>query len=112
MRRIVIAIGLLSITCLAGCSLTLPVRGSMENSDEKFTGTATGELDGAGTLHLVSSAGRTCDGTFVYVNRRQGEGTVECTDGVTGTFSFVSTGNRGTGSGTLRGSRFTFVFGG
>ena len=101
----------LFIFSVSACSLTLPVRGSLENSSEIFNGTATGYLDGAGELHLTSSLGRTCAGTFVYITRRQGEGTVECSDGATGPFSFVSTGSRGTGSGTLRGERFIFTFG-
>lgn len=96
---------------LAGCTMTLPVRGLLENSGERFVGTAVGQMDGAGDLHITFTNGRTCAGAFVYVNRRQGEGTFECSDGATGPFSFVSTGRRGTGSGTLRGDRFTFTFG-
>jgi hypothetical protein len=91
--------------------MTLPVRGSLESNGERFTGTATGYLDGAGDLNITFANGRTCDGAFVYINRRQGEGTFECSDGATGPFSFVSTGRRGTGSGSLRGDRFTFIFG-
>ena len=98
---------------LAGCatSLTLPVTGQMETGDETFTGTATGYMDGGGDLTIVSDRGRTCEGTFVYVTRRTGEGTFTCDDGSSGPFKFVSTGTRGTGTGRLGGEQFTFTFG-
>jgi hypothetical protein len=96
---------------ILACSLTLPVQGSVQNSAETFTGTATGYIDGAGDLHIVSNEGPVCDGNFVYVNSRQGEGVFTCSDGRTGPFQFVSTGKRGTGHGTLGGQNFTFTFG-
>lgn len=96
---------------LAGCSMTLPVRGQLDSGAEIFTGSATGYMDGAGTLEIVSNAGRTCAGDFVYVTRREGSGTFLCDDGQSGPFSFVSTGSRGTGTGTIGGRVFTFTFG-
>jgi len=45
------------------------------------------------------------------VNGRQGSGTLKCSDGRTGRFDFVSTGQRGTGDGVLHGAPFTFTFG-
>jgi hypothetical protein len=111
MRHHGIIVGVACALFLGGCSVTLPVRGSVENTGEKFTGSATGDMDGAGNLQIAFASGRTCSGEFVYVTHRQGEGTFECSDGATGPFSFVSTGTRGTGSGTLRGDQFTFTFG-
>jgi len=99
-------------TALTGCSMTLPVRGLIQNSNETFTGTATGYTDGSGDLTLVSNMGATCTGNFVYVTRRNGEGVFQCSDGRSGPFTFVSTGSRGTGQGDLGGDRFTFTFGG
>jgi hypothetical protein len=96
---------------VSACSLTLPVHGSVQNSGETFTGTATGYMDGAGDLRIVSSNGPVCDGNFVYVTSRQGEGVFTCSDGRTGPFQFVSTGKRGTGYGTLGRQNFTFTFG-
>lgn len=96
---------------LMACSMTLPVRGQIQNSDETFTGTATGHLDGGGELLIVSNKGATCKGNFVYVSNRDGEGVFTCDDGRTGPFQFVSTGTRGTGYGDLGGQRFTFTFG-
>ena len=96
---------------LSGCSMTLAVRGQVQNSDEMFTGTATGYMDGGGNMTLVSSKGAVCKGNFVYVTRRNGEGVFNCDDGRSGPFQFVSTGTRGTGYGDLGGQRFTFTFG-
>jgi hypothetical protein len=89
----------------AGCSVTLPVRGQVQNSPETFRGTATGHLDGGGNLHMVSSKVTVCQGNFVCVNHRQGEGVFNCDDQRSGPFTFVSTGRAGTGYGTLGGDR-------
>lgn len=102
---------LLGAATLSACSVTLPVHGQVQNSDETFTGTATGGLSGSGTLTIVSSKGATCSGNFVYVTERTGQGVFTCSDGRTGPFNFVSTGMSGTGYGDLGGQRFTFTFG-
>ncbi len=96
---------------LSACSVALPVRGQIQNSDETFTGTATGGLSGSGTLTIDSSKGAHCSGNFVYVTGRTGQGVFSCNDGRTGPFEFVSTGMSGTGYGDLGGQRFTFTFG-
>ncbi|MDZ7918494.1 hypothetical protein [Rhodoferax sp.] len=97
---------------LTGCSMTLPIRGQMQNSDETFTGVATGYLDGGGDLKIVSNKGVTCQGNFVYVTDRQGRGIFTCDDKRTGPFEFVSTGRRGTGTGEMsNGDRLIFTFG-
>jgi len=54
---------------LVGCSMTLPVQGLVEGSDETFSGSATGYWDGGGTLQLTSNRSVTCTGDFVYVGR-------------------------------------------
>lgn len=95
----------------SACSMTLPVEGTVQGSDETFSGTATGYIDRSGVLTIVTSEGATCEGDFVYVTSRQGEGVFTCDDGRSGPFTFVSTGTRGTGSGDLGGERFTFTFG-
>lgn len=96
---------------LSGCAMTLNVRGQSAGGDETFTGTATGYMDGAGTLTITSNKGRQCTGDFVYMNSRQGAGTFTCNDGASGPFNFVSTGQRGTGTGTIGDTKFTFTFG-
>ncbi len=104
----------LAIITLTGCSLTsmtLPVKGLMENTSETFTGQATGYMDGSGSIKLISSNVTVCDGNSVYVSSRRGEGIIYCDDGRSGPFEFVSTGKRGTGFGTLNGQKFVFTFG-
>ncbi len=96
---------------MSSCSLTLPVRGQVQNSEETFTGTATGYFGGGGDLQIVSNKGAVCKGNFVYVTSRKGEGVFNCEDGRSGPFQFVSTGKSGTGHGDLGGSKFTFTFG-
>lgn len=103
-------LGIVMVT-FTGCSMTLPVRGQIQNTNETFTGTATGYIDGGGDLTIVSNTGAKCTGSFVYVTRRNGEGIFKCDDGRSGPFEFVSTGTRGTGFGDLGGQRFTFTFG-
>lgn len=104
---------ILPIACLAltACSMTLPVKGQVQNTPETFTGTATGYLDGSGDLKIVSNLGAVCEGDFVYVTKRTGEGIFSCEDGRTEPFNFVSTGKKGTGHGSLGGHAFTFTFG-
>lgn len=101
----------LTAILVSACSMTLPVKGTVQNTNETFTGTATGYIDRSGVLTIVTSEGATCDGDFVYVTSRQGEGVFTCDDGRSGPFQFVSTGTKGTGHGDLGGERFTFTFG-
>lgn len=91
--------------------MTLPVKGRFESGAVTFTGTATGYLDGSGTISLVASNGLTVKGDFIYVTNRQGEGTFTASDGRSGSFQFVSTGQKGTGTGTLGDDKVTFTFG-
>ncbi len=105
----ILAIAFTSV--LPACSLTLPVRGLVQDSDEKFIGTATGYSDGSGHLEVLSTSGVKCRGNFVYVTSRMGEGVFECADGRSGPFRFVSTGTRGNGQGNLGKQIFTFTFG-
>lgn len=102
---------LLSLFLLAGCEASVPVTGASEDGLETFTGTASGGLDGAGTLNIKTSRGMSCEGAFVYATEREGKGTFRCSGGTGGTFEFVSTGTRGTGTGVIGGRRFTFTFG-
>lgn len=100
-----------ALIALAGCSMTLPVRGQVGQAGETFAGTATGYMDGAGDLTVTTSKATTCTGAFVYETARRGAGTFTCSDGRTGPFEFVSTGSRGTGTGRLNGEVVTFTFG-
>lgn len=112
-HRPLLGLATLSVASLgiSACSMTLPVAGLVQTTGERFSGTATGYMDGAGELTVVSTGGATCRGKFVYVTSRTGEGVFECDDGRSGPFTFVSTGSKGTGVGNLGGERFTFTFG-
>ena len=68
-------------------------------------------MGGDGDLTIIASNGLTCTGDFVYVTRRNGEGTFVCSDGRSGPFSFVSAGSRGTGTGKIGNDIVTFTFG-
>jgi hypothetical protein len=113
MRAMSAVVGLGIVGAVSGCAttLTLPVAMAMQNSAERFTGTATGHTDGAGEVEVTSTAGQKCVGRFVYINGRQGSGTLTCEDGRNGAFDFVSTGSRGVGQGQISGQPLTIVFG-
>src|SRR5690554_1379981 len=110
-RRLVTA--LFSLLLLAGCatSLALPVEGTVQGSGERFQGLAIGYADGSGRLAVHSDTGVNCTGNFVYVTQRSGRGVFNCSDGRSGPFTFVSTGTRGVGQGSLGDDIFTFTFG-
>lgn len=96
---------------MTACSMTLPVKGRIQQSSETFIGTATGYLNGGGTIEVNTTNGVLCTGDFVYITNRNGRGVFECDDNRTGPFEFVSTGKSGAGTGTLDGHPFTFTFG-
>ena len=100
-----------SLLLFVGCSMTLPVKGRFESGSVTFSGSATGGRDGSGTITLAASNGLTIIGPFVYVTSREGEGTFTASDGRSGSFKFVSTGRRGTGTGNLGADKVTFAFG-
>ena len=109
MKSLILSVA--TLTLLSGCAMTLPVTGQSTDGSETFTGKATGYVDGGGTLELASNRGLNCKGTFVYETQRNGSGTFICTNGQSGPFQFVSTGTRGTGTGTIGSKTFTFTFG-
>jgi len=103
---------LLLALLLSGCSVTLPVDGTMEDGDETFTGTTTGYADGSGTLTVVSNKNLRCEGNWSYVARpTYGRGIFRCNNGKSGPFEFNGAGQHGTGIGRLGNRRFTFTYG-
>lgn len=104
-------VGICATFLAGGCSVTLPVTGRFESGAVTFEGSATGYMDGGGTITLTASNGLKVQGVFVYVTRREGEGTFTASDGRSGSFKFVSTGRRGTGTGNLGEDKVTFTFG-
>lgn len=107
MKSLLILVG---AGALAGCSVTLPVQGRLQDSLETFTGTATAYMDGGGVMTLNSEKTQ-CSGNFVHITSREGEGVMKCSDNRQGPFKFATTGSRGTGQGTLTGEPYTFTFG-
>ncbi|WP_425069176.1 hypothetical protein [Reyranella sp.] len=105
------ATALLTILSASACSTTLPVTGSLDDGPETFTGSATGYMDGGGTLAITTNKGLSCTGTFVYMTSRSGQGAINCTNGQNGIFEFVSTGKRGAGIGNIGSRPVTFTFG-
>ncbi len=104
------AIFLTAISC-APKPITVLVNGKFEDNPEVLTGTATGYRDGSGTIELKSAKGLVCTGAFVHITPREGAGTLSANDGRSGKFRFVTTGERGTGTGDLAGRKFIFTFG-
>jgi hypothetical protein len=69
-RKLLVTAAVLAVA-LSGCSMTLGVQGAADDGSETFTGTATGYMDGSGTLQIHSDKGRSCVGDCVYINTRQ-----------------------------------------
>ena len=111
MRKLYILIFVIAVMIFTGCSAPLSVRGEFASGGIAFTGTATDYTSDKGSLSVTSASGTTCTGNFVYVTSRQAEGTLECSDGRAGPFSFASTGTSGTGTGRLGGETITLILG-
>ena len=106
-------IAVAGLAVLLACSLTVGVRGQLEDGSETFKGSVTGHSNRSGEIHMDSSKpGVTLDGEFVFATRREGSGVIKTSDGRVGKFTFVSTGRNGNGFGDLGGKRFVFTFGG
>jgi len=81
---------------------------------ELFTGTATGNLDGAGTLSIRSqkNAALTCSGKFTSSAEAGGAGTLRCTDGSSATYKFKRlTIYKGHGTGRFNRAAMSFTYG-
>lgn len=107
-------VSLLLAGCLlmaGGCASTVPVQGKFMSDIIVFSGQATGFSDEQGELELRGSSDLTCKGPFTYVKPRHAEGTLTCSDGRTGQFSFVTMGSSGTGTGMIGDQQLTLNFG-
>ena len=81
---------------------------------ELFTGTAEGNLDGAGTLAIRSqkNPGLTCTGQFTSSAELGGTGKLRCSDGATATYKFQRlTIYRGHGTGRFSRGPMSFTYG-
>ena len=82
-----------------------------------FVGTATGDIDGKGTIKIrsVQDSDVKCIGSFEYVSRKllSGKGTLNCNDGNTAIFNFKGRDNvsgEGYGRSTLGPVSFTYGY--
>lgn len=109
----------LATLALSACSVTVPVMGMMGDGTELFTGTATGQMGGVGSISLVGQmSGTKCFGGFTYTRVVGGTGStgiadIQCDDGRTAELKFVAESlNRGMGTGRDNfGNPFMFSYG-
>ena len=101
---------------LQSCSLTVPLI-VFSGSTEVLKGSATGRMDGTGTVEFSSKElDVTCEGEFEYQRRGTsgwGTGTASCTDGTIADFKFdAATSSKGYGAGEdSKGRPFMFAYG-
>lgn len=82
MRLVSRLLATLAVALLAAaCSVTAAVYGIVGDDGEVYTGTATGGMDGRGSMNLSNSRGTSCIGTFRYVTNDHGVGLLTCSDG-------------------------------
>ena len=98
---------------LTGCSLTVPLVVYSGNGEDVYRGSATGYLDGHGTIQFTGSKYDVkCTGDFQYQRRGfsgWGTGNAKCSDGTTAEFKFdAATNSAGYGSGDDSQGRFFF----
>lgn len=111
------AIVTLSCIWLAACSQSLPVSGSVQQTNERFVGTATGDIFGQGSLLITMDSAVSCTSQFTSKvafasTGISSQGIINCSDGRTGNFFYSGTVNNGNGFGTLSdGNKFTFTYG-
>lgn len=103
---------------LTACSKTFPVSGTMSRSGEQFLGTATSQMVGKSSLNITTDKGVKCTGQYdapVVSGPTEGataDGTFQCDDGRTGTFTFSGDTISGEGFGKMsNGDKFTFSYG-
>lgn len=98
---------------LSGCSLTVPLLVFSGNGEDVYRGSATGYLDGSGTIKFSGTKFDVdCTGKFQYQRtgfKGWGTGDAECSDGTTANYKFDSaTSSKGSGSGEDSKGRFFF----
>ena len=112
--------GVISVASIAfllqSCSLTVPLI-VFSGTSEVLEGSATGRLDGTGTVEFSSKKlDVTCQGEFEYQQRSAkgwGTGTASCSDGTNADFKFdAATTSKGYGAGEdSKGRPFMFAYG-
>jgi hypothetical protein len=78
---------------------------------ETFTGTLERYNEHSGTLAIQLSGGATCEGRFTeQAHGKARKGTMFCSDGKSGSYTFVPGSHEGVGYGTLNGQNINFTF--
>ena len=93
------AIIITAMALLAGCTVPPPAPGQPSGGGESFSGSVNAFTSG-GDLEISSNRGRTCWGTYSYVNR-SGRGIFRCDDGEFGPFRFTVPAQGRTATGTV-----------
>lgn len=103
---------------LGACSKTFPVSGNIPNSKEKFIGTATSQMVGKSAIKITTDTGTKCSGEYIAPivsspdEGATGDGSFQCNDGRTGTFTFTGDTTSGEGFGNMdNGDKFNFTYG-
>ncbi|MCP9810263.1 trypsin-like peptidase domain-containing protein [Cyanobium sp. HWJ4-Hawea] len=115
-QTLLIPLSIAALSMLSSCSLTVPLIVFSGNS-EILRGSATGYLDGRGSIEFQSTQNDTkCTGAFEYKRRGYkgwGTGSASCTDGTSADFSFdAATNSKGYGAGEdSKGRPFLFAYG-
>ena len=115
-RSVSIAFSIAALSMLSSCSLTLPLI-VFSGNDEILRGSATGYLDGRGTVEFKNSQNDiSCSGTFEYKRlgyKGWGTGSASCNDGTSADFTFdAATNSKGYGAGEdNKGRPFLFAYG-
>lgn len=118
-KQIVMKKAIATISCLwlTACSQSLPVSGSVQQTNERFIGTATGDIFGQGSLSITMDSAVTCTSQFTSKvafasSGVSSQGILNCSDGRSGNFFYSGTVHNGNGFGTLSdGHKFTFTYG-
>ena len=109
------ALGLISAGLLTGCTPPVPIIATLEGTNEEFVGSANpnrGEITGT-----VYPSGATCFGKYKThiawsANSTYNlNGSIECSDGRTGTWTATGSNNIGRGVGVLDGKKMRISFG-
>lgn len=79
--------GLAALLLVGGCA-SVTVYGVVGDTNDLYTGSATGYLDRSGTIELKNAKGNVCKGDFAYGQGLRGAGIIGCDDGQTARIVF------------------------
>ena len=107
----------LAMALAAGCSTTVPVKGSSSTGRMHFFGAVSAYSNKTGTLTVLRNDGVKCNGNFDLITmfdgkgHYKGKGLFVCDDELSGPIELIGMGKYGTGTGRLGNDEFTFIFG-